>query len=559
MMEDRPTLDGIVFLGLLSHEVGGLTTPFSEVEIKEVVVNSDGNKSPGPGGFNFSFFKRFWDLLKDEVRIMFDQFFVSADQPCNFSSYFITLIPKVEVPHKIDDFRPISLIGSLYKLVSKVLARRLTLVMPSLISLNQSAFIKGRQLVDGVVAINEVIDLVRKLKRDCFIFKVDFEKAYDSVSWSFLDYMMLRFRFDLKWRCWIRACVFTGNLAVLVNGCPTEEINIQRGLKQGDPLAPFSFLLVVEVLNATISRAEEIGMFKGFKVGNSGLSVSHLKYTYDTIFLGETLVENLWTLKIVLRCFEMAYGFKVNFDKSSVMGVNVNSDFLYLAERFLHCSVGSIPFTYLGLSVGANPRKESTWKPLLMALSSKLGERKIVWVSWDKICRPKNRGGLGIRDLRVVNLAFLGKWRWMIIAGGQGLWREILLARYGSLFSSPHLGGRTNGLSGVSSWWKDVSLLGGTTVASSDWFSEGVVRTQEGWEHGQWEWDFRWKRELSVAEFNLFQDLLHVVTQSPSLGIEDSWVWTLDPTVTPAPSTSGRCNQSCAGADRDLWGLGADF
>ncbi|GAU30313.1 hypothetical protein TSUD_211700 [Trifolium subterraneum] len=466
--EDHPTLDGIVFQGLSSQEVGGLTTSFSEVEIKDVVVNSDGNKSPGPDGFNFSFFKRFWDLLKDEIRIMFDQFFVSADLPRNFSSYFITLIPKVDVPHKIGDFRPISLIGSLYKLVYKVLARILALVMPSLISPNQSPFINGRQLVDGVVAINE-------------------------------------------WRSWIRACVFTGNLAVLVNGCPTEEINIQRGLKQGDPLAPFLFLLVVEGLSATIRRAEEIGMFKGFKVGNSGLSVSHLQYAYDTIFLGEASVENLWTFKTVLRCFEMASGLKVNFSKSSVMGVNVSSDFLYLAERFLHCSVGSIPFAYLEPPVGANHRKESTWKPLLMALSnacksletncSASKERKIAWVSWDKICRPKNRGGLGIQDFRVVNLVLLGKWRWRVIAGG------------------------------VSSWWKDVSLLGGTIVASSDWFSEGVVRKVSNGSSTAF-WFDPWVGGLPLKDryHRLFQELLHVVTQSPSLGMEDSWVLTLDPT-----------------------------
>ncbi|GAU16879.1 hypothetical protein TSUD_368280 [Trifolium subterraneum] len=411
-MEDRPTLDGIVFQGLSSQKMGILTAPFNEAEIKKVVVSSDGNNSPRPDGFNFLFFKSFWDLLKDKVGIMFDQLFGTANLPRNLSSYFITLIPKIEAP----------------------------------------PFIKGRQLVDGVVAVNE-------------------------------------------WRSWIRACVFTGTLAVLVNGCLNEEINIQRG------------------------RAKEICMFKGFKVGINGLSVSHLQYAYDTIFLGEASIENLWTLKTILRCFEMASGLKVNYAKSSVMGVTVSSDFLNLAERFLHCSIGSIPFTYLGLLVGANPRKESTWKHLLMALSSKLG-----------------------------------------------VWRN----RYGTIFPSPHLGGRPNCFSRVSSWWKDVSHLGGRTVARSDWFSERVIRKVSNgnltafwfdpwvgdlsikdryhmlfqvseqclelvgnmglWEHGQWLWDFRWRRELSVAEFELLRNLLQVVSQSSLLRMEDSWVWTMDPT-----------------------------
>jgi hypothetical protein len=85
--------------------------------------------------------------------------------------------------------------------------------MDKLISPNQSAFIKGRQLVDGVVAVNEIIDLARKEKRSCLIFKVDFEKTYDSVSWSYLDYMLVRFGFGVKWRSWIRACVFVENMS----------------------------------------------------------------------------------------------------------------------------------------------------------------------------------------------------------------------------------------------------------------------------------------------------------------------------------------------------------
>jgi hypothetical protein len=110
--------------------------------------------------------------------------------------------------------------------------------MENIVLANQSAFIKGRQLVDGVIAINEIIDLARKCCKECLIFKVDFEKSYDSVSLSFVGYMMRSFGFGLWWREWIWACVFTRSLSVLVNGFPTQEINIDKGLKLGDPLAP---------------------------------------------------------------------------------------------------------------------------------------------------------------------------------------------------------------------------------------------------------------------------------------------------------------------------------
>jgi hypothetical protein len=113
--------------------------------------------------------------------------------------------------------------------------------MDSVISSNQSAFIKGRNLVDGVVIVNEVVDWAKKAKKDCLIIKVDFEKAYDSVDWGFLEYMLIRCGFCDKWIEWMRVCVFAGNLSVLVNGSPTGEIDIQRGLKQGDLWLLFFF------------------------------------------------------------------------------------------------------------------------------------------------------------------------------------------------------------------------------------------------------------------------------------------------------------------------------
>jgi hypothetical protein len=189
----RPSLDGLTFPSLSEEANVTLISPFGLEEIEEVVSDCDGNKSPGSDGFNFNFVKKFWSLMKNEVRILFDQFHGNGSLPRGFSSYFVALIPKVSSPLSLGDFRLISLLGCLYKLLAKVLAKRLAMVMDSLVASTQSAFLKGRYLVDGVMVVNEVVDMAKKSGKECLILKVDFEKAYDSVDWNFLDYMLGRF------------------------------------------------------------------------------------------------------------------------------------------------------------------------------------------------------------------------------------------------------------------------------------------------------------------------------------------------------------------------------
>jgi hypothetical protein len=369
----RPVLEGEVFPRISEDHNLLLVAIFTGEEIEAMVKSIDESKCPGPDGFNFTFVKEFWWLLRNDIRILFEQFHGNECIPQCLLSYFLTLVPKVKSPQCLGDFRPISLLGCIYKLLAKVLAARLASVIGPLIAETQSAFLKGRQLVDGVVVVNEVIDSAKKNGKECLILKVDFEKAYDSVDWGFLDYMLRSFGFCDKWRAWMRACVCAGNMSVLVNGSPTSEINIKRGLKQGDPLAPLLFLLVAEGLGLLMRRAIDIHRFRPFLLGREGLPVSILQYADDTLCIGEATIDNLWTLKAILRGFELIFGLKVNYWKSCLIGVNVADDFLVMATNFLNCRTGGIPFKYLGLPVCANPRKFSTWEPMLNVIRGRLG------------------------------------------------------------------------------------------------------------------------------------------------------------------------------------------
>ncbi|XP_019432892.1 PREDICTED: uncharacterized protein LOC109339825 [Lupinus angustifolius] len=200
-IKNRPSLGVIDFKRISKEDNCFLTAKIEEAEINEVVWSCEGNKSPGPDGYNFTFIKKFWDCLKTDIFAMVDDFFCSGNLARGCNASFIVLIPKTSCPQGLGEYRPISLVGCVHKTISKILVGRLKKVICSVIPECQTVFIKGRNIMDGVVIANEIIDQARKIKGgDCFIFKVDFEKAYDSVNWSFLLYMMERMGFCFKWR-----------------------------------------------------------------------------------------------------------------------------------------------------------------------------------------------------------------------------------------------------------------------------------------------------------------------------------------------------------------------
>nr|GEX02625.1 RNA-directed DNA polymerase, eukaryota [Tanacetum cinerariifolium] len=243
----------------------------SKEEIHTAVWGCGIDKSLGPDGFTFEFFRKFWDIVGPDFCTAVEWFFEHGNFAKGCNSSFFTLIPKVVDPKIVSDFRPIRLIGSLYKVVTKILVNRLSMVISNLISDVQTAFLPKRQILDGPFIINEILARCRIKKHSAMIFKVDFAKAYDSIRWDFLDDILTSFGFRSKWRCWIRGSLSSGKASILVNGSPSDEFQFYRGLKQGDPLAPFLFLLIMESLHLSLSRAIEAAPFRylGVLVGEN--------------------------------------------------------------------------------------------------------------------------------------------------------------------------------------------------------------------------------------------------------------------------------------------------
>lgn len=254
-------------------------------EIYAVVMSMNSNKSPGPDGINMEYYKKLWIVVHTDILLMIKEFLDTNSLPPGINSSFIALIPKKDSPDSVSDFRPISLINCSLKILLKLLANRLSVVLPKIISEAQSGFIKGRCIAENIFVVNEIIHS-RSNKISGMILKLDFAKAFDSVKWSFLFQIMNCLGFSAKWVEWIKSIFKSIKMSVLVNGSPSTEFSISRGLRQGDPLSPMLFNIVVEALHLLLVKAEELGIIKGIRLG-SGPALSHQQFVDDTIIFVE--------------------------------------------------------------------------------------------------------------------------------------------------------------------------------------------------------------------------------------------------------------------------------
>lgn len=233
---------------------------------------------------------------------------------------YISLIPKVLHPTTRGDYRPISLYNIAYKIISEVIANRLKPFLDRLISPYQLAFVKNRLISENIFVAHEIIHATRKKKKsktDYLGLKIDMSKAFDRVEWDFLIAILMGF--CDAWCNLIHQCISTSSSAILINEVPSKPFKPTRGLRQGDPLSPYLFILCMESFSRTLTNTESQGLISGLKINKHCPSITHLLFADDCLIFTKATTSQSSNLLKVLEDYGNSSVQMINFFKSGIL------------------------------------------------------------------------------------------------------------------------------------------------------------------------------------------------------------------------------------------------
>lgn len=264
---------------LMAGQNHSLMEPFTTADVRDAIFSMYPDKSPVPNGMNPVFLKKFWSIVGEDVSSTCLDCIRQCEFPVGLNETSIVLIPKKSNPEHIIDLRPISLCYVFYKIIIKMLANRLKLVLGSFISNSQSACIPSRTITDNILISTEIMHYLKRKrqgKEGTVAFKIDMSKAYDRIEWSFLKSIILRMGFAIGFVDLIMLCVSTVTYRITREGMDVGPIIPNRGLRQGDPLSAYLFIICVEGLSSLISHYKKAGLLDGVRVARGGPCITHL-------------------------------------------------------------------------------------------------------------------------------------------------------------------------------------------------------------------------------------------------------------------------------------------
>ncbi|WVZ89347.1 hypothetical protein U9M48_035768 [Paspalum notatum var. saurae] len=573
-------------LNLQAQELSCLEEAFTENEVVATIKDMPLDKAPGPDGFTGRFYLSCWHIIREDVMAALAAIYKGHVAKFKLlNSAFITLIPKKVDALEVKDYRPITLVHSFAKLVTKILANRLAPRLSDLVSINQSAFVKGRSIQDNFLMVQQLARCLHSKKEPHILLKLDISKAFDSVSWPFLIEVLRQLGFGQRWCNLMCLLLSTSSTRILVNGTPGELVLHRRGLRQGDPLSPMLFILVMEVLNALVLKASRQNLLQPLAVPQA----KHRMSIYDVILFLRPNQVDMSLISRLLDMFGHASGLRTNFNKSSVFPINCTAADLDVIKQAVGCEVSDFPCKYLGIPLTIRkPSKADLlplvdkvadclpkWKTSLLNRAARLvivktvfsaipihlltaldlpkwvikaidkHRRGFLWsgkdkanggnclVSWENVQRPLQYGGLGILNLELMGWALHIRWLWLQKTDSDRPWAglPVQVSRHAqALFAAAiqiNLGDGEDVLFWTDRWLfgNSVAELAPSLVLAVSKKARKCCTVAQALTNRRWVTDIRGALTVQVlVEYLRIWELVDEVSLQP--GVPDQFHWT---------------------------------
>ncbi|WOL07024.1 hypothetical protein Cni_G15759 [Canna indica] len=309
-------------------------------------------KAPGLDGYNPEFYINYWSTISGSFMAAMNDFYQNCIIPKSWGKTRLISIPKTKDAKKILDYRPIALCNVAYKILAKVLVNICKNFIGQIVSKVQMASVKGRNLHDNILMISEMVNIIQKSKRKrpYFILKLDLEKAFDMVSWTAMEKIWCFMNFPAKMRCWLKACLESPVFTCSINGLDSSHFKSFKGVRQGDSLSPYFFIMMEELLSILIKESVSKGDIKAFKYKD--ISISHLFFADNILITVKSCKDTCLKLKEVLNSYCNYTNQKINSLKSEIIfPSNCSSSINAEICNIFNIKEGSLPMKHLDIHI----------------------------------------------------------------------------------------------------------------------------------------------------------------------------------------------------------------
>ncbi|GJT76141.1 RNA-directed DNA polymerase, eukaryota, reverse transcriptase zinc-binding domain protein [Tanacetum coccineum] len=401
-VKELDSIDYLFKTKLSSEDALFMISEISDEEIKNAMFFIDSNKVPGPDGFSSLFFKKARSIVGKDVCRAVKDFFDNGKIMREINSTIISLVPKILTPNKVTVFRPIASCNVLYKCISKIITERMK------------------------IGLRKIVGYERKDGPSRVAMKIDIQKAYDTVNWQFLEVILKGFGFHCKMVNWIIKCVTTTSFSICVNGESFSYFKRGRGLRQADPMSPYLFTLVMEILTLIVEKRVEGSKEFKYHFGCKEMKLTHVCFADDLMMFSHGDKKFVMVLKKVIEEFGSIAGLLPNYNKSTIIFGSMAKEEKQIILSSIPFRVEKLPVKYLGVPLTSKRIGVKNCQLIASVLES----IHMYWTSVfllpqaviNDINNPKSEGGLGLKHLGVWNKAMFAKHLWHLAMNKVSQW-----------------------------------------------------------------------------------------------------------------------------------------